>query len=816
MADNNKKKRNPILQAVLLVCLVAVSAFLIVLRLGRISSPSPENESETASPSAPLSTEAVAPVETPPSEKKPLTLAVSELMPANKCCLADEDGDYSDWVELINTGSETVSLTGCAISDKAGSGWVFPSGELAPGERIIVFCSGKDKSGSEYHTDFSLKSTGETLCILDACGEAAFSCTYPACGDNEAVILGEDISLTYFATPGYDNDDYEGYIASNDAHGALVLSELAPYNSSYAKQNGEYYDWVELLNTSASPVELSDYYLGDDIRSIRDFSLPAVTLAPGERFTVFCSGDASLTNDRYVHAPFELGSDGDAVYLYLKSGELSDRVYIQDVPLNGSIGRSDAGSGFFYFTSPTPGESNGAGNRRYADMPASSVPQGVYSDSLTVELSGKGSIYYTLNGSAPTTSSSLYSAPITVDKSTVVRAICVEGDKLPSHIASFSYILDSSELPIVSLSMDPGEFKSMWGNPNVEKEVLGHVSFFDGEETFDIDCGTKLHGATSKFNAAQKSMKLCFRGRYAGQLEHDIFGNGVTGFASVLLRSAQEDYYSTQMHDTVMHRLAAETFPELPAQDYRYCSLYLNGEYYGLYCIREAHSSTHYANNYGFDVDTVDSWKISWSEYEREQKRYQTEIYDFIVRSDMSDSANYERAKQLVNIDSYIGFTILQAYCGNFDCLPGNIRFYRSSTDGQTRIALLDLDLGWFGTYYGFDVSMETYESVSGVTKALLKNSEFREYFLTRLSEELRGGLSDEHVLETIDSIADEIRSEIPRDRQRWGGTLEGWEKMVRDMRDFAEGRAKTMAKNIRSYIYMTDDEWNRYFAEVK
>ena len=91
---------------------------------------------------------------------------ISELMEKNRAVVRDEDGDFSDWIELHNVSGKAVSLGGWRISDKSGEpGWAFPDVTIEPGEYLLVFASGKDKSGSKLHTDFSL-SGDETVYLL--------------------------------------------------------------------------------------------------------------------------------------------------------------------------------------------------------------------------------------------------------------------------------------------------------------------------------------------------------------------------------------------------------------------------------------------------------------------------------------------------------------------------------------------------------------------------------------------------------------------------------------------------------------------------
>ena len=93
-------------------------------------------------------------------------VVITELMADNDGALADEDGDFSDWLELHNSGTDSVDLDGWFLfDDPDGLGWRFPSIVLGPDEFVVVFASGKDRSpaGGELHTSFRLDSSGEYL-----------------------------------------------------------------------------------------------------------------------------------------------------------------------------------------------------------------------------------------------------------------------------------------------------------------------------------------------------------------------------------------------------------------------------------------------------------------------------------------------------------------------------------------------------------------------------------------------------------------------------------------------------------------------------
>ncbi|MFT5123320.1 MAG: hypothetical protein ACI97B_001953 [Verrucomicrobiales bacterium] len=110
---------------------------------------------------------------------------LTEFMASNDTGLQDEDGDYSDWIELCNVGSLAVNLDGYRLTDDATrlDRWRIPARTLAPSECLVIFASNKDRDDpeQELHTNFKLDADGEYLALIDANGSVlqAFSPAYP-------------------------------------------------------------------------------------------------------------------------------------------------------------------------------------------------------------------------------------------------------------------------------------------------------------------------------------------------------------------------------------------------------------------------------------------------------------------------------------------------------------------------------------------------------------------------------------------------------------------------------------------------------------
>lgn len=150
------------------------------------------------------------------------SIVINEFMAGNDSTLVTDAGEYEDWIELKNTGSSSVELTGWCLTDDSEdlSQWCFESGTLASGGYMVVFASGDDvKTGSELHTNFKLGKDGEYLALTDASGDVVYEYadSYPVQFDDIAYGINSSGELVYFdtATPGAANIDDEADIAAD-------------------------------------------------------------------------------------------------------------------------------------------------------------------------------------------------------------------------------------------------------------------------------------------------------------------------------------------------------------------------------------------------------------------------------------------------------------------------------------------------------------------------------------------------------------------------------------------------------------------------
>ncbi|HJX71710.1 MAG TPA: lamin tail domain-containing protein, partial [Bacteroidales bacterium] len=102
------------------------------------------------------------------------TLRINEFMALNQTTLTDEDGDYSDWIEIYNPTAGVINLLGWSLTDDktVPRKWTFPGITLNPGEYLVIFASDKNRNtaGNELHANFKLSGDGEYLALINPGG----------------------------------------------------------------------------------------------------------------------------------------------------------------------------------------------------------------------------------------------------------------------------------------------------------------------------------------------------------------------------------------------------------------------------------------------------------------------------------------------------------------------------------------------------------------------------------------------------------------------------------------------------------------------
>ncbi|MEY2877963.1 MAG: hypothetical protein RLZZ15_343 [Verrucomicrobiota bacterium] len=258
-----------------------------------------------------------------------------------------------------------------------------------------------------------------------------------------------------------------------------TITEFMASNATIlADEDGAFPDWVEIFNPDATPANLAGWFLTDDQAVKKKWAFPAVTLPAGGYLVVFASDKDRRDPAKRLHANFKLSANGGYLALIRPDGVTPAREFAPGYPaqftdLSYGITQPAAGETpqLGFFRTPTPGARNGAASAQLipGGVAFSRAP-GLFAARFALTLTGAAAgqrIRYTLTAPAaagaaapePTAASPLYTAPIDIASTVIVRAgIFSADDKVRSLPASAQFVLVapsaatfSSQLPVLVL-----------------------------------------------------------------------------------------------------------------------------------------------------------------------------------------------------------------------------------------------------------------------------------------------------------------------------------------------------------------------------
>ena len=758
------------------------------------------------------------------SEEK--NLVITEILPNNKGYFKDSYGNYSGYIELTNISDSNLSLKGYNLSNDAGLPYRYalPDIVLGKNESIVIYTSNRNVNTEEYHANFKLNNT-DGIVLVTKNNLVEDKVEYKALTNGMAYIKGtNNYYESNMISPGFLNssDGIKNFQNKNyNRNKGLIINEVMNLNYSYLVQNGDnYYDWIELYNNSNETIKLKDYYLTTTTNNPRMYNLPDVELKSGSYYILMASGDSNLSNNSYKHTNFKL-SDNEGVFLY-KDKTVVDSLFVADVPVGYSYGRGNS-SGLYYFNNPSPGKSNASGTMQISYAPLFSKEAGVYNneEDFSVEISCSGIAYYTTNGTDPSTRSNVYREPISITSTTVVKAMCYESGKKDSEIVTKTYVVNENHtLPVMSVSLNPSDFSSISKNAwTVDYEKKGYVEYFEEDGNFSIPMGFKLFGGSTRGHA-KKSFSVNFRKEYGeGSLAYQVFDNRDNSvYDSLVLRTGSQDEENAIIRDILGTSLVDGKI-NVDVQAYKSIILYINGNYWGIYYLREKVNEDFISSHYNVDGDKADILRIDGDVTNGSSSEYK-KLINYVSSHDLANNEYYEYVASKVDIDSIIDYWVAETYVTNNDIVNCRYFSHPDVDNGKWKFIFYDLDFAFYNyflNYYNFSTSssgMTPKGYSTTLLRNLMKNDKFKEKYIERVAYQLKEVWNKERVMEKYDSILNELEPEIDRDFSRWKRTRKNWEYELGRLKTYIEKREAYMKSQTKSYFKLSDAEYKKYFGD--
>lgn len=281
----------------------------------------------------------------------------------------------------------------------------------------------------------------------------------------------------------------------------IITEILAANTKVLADNDGKFSDWIEIHNPDATAANLNGWFLTDEAINKKKWQFPAVTVPAGGYLIVRASNEDRRDPAKPLHTNFVLNQSGDYLALVKPDGltvttEFTPAYPAQFDDISYGITQPTAPGETAvrgYFRTPTPGARNGGSSSLFLmERVAFSRASGPFTGSVTITLSGATAgqtIRYVV--AAPATSgagvaepgptATLYTGPITISSSSIVRATVYAADNIArGYPSSAHYVrlstsgtarLDtfSTQLPVLVIDTH--------GTGTLEKDDIDHRSW---------------------------------------------------------------------------------------------------------------------------------------------------------------------------------------------------------------------------------------------------------------------------------------------------------------------------------------------------
>ena len=826
-------------------------------------------------PGYPKTEEGMAEYEASLKETEDIGLYINEFMASNATTICDSFGSYSDWIELYNSTDTDMDISGFGISDNLSQPmkYRFPDGStIAAKGYLVVFCSGNEgMQNGELHAPFGLRSYGEDVVIANRAGRIIDSYSFKNQETDVSMARIPDGAGEFQSnsqpSPGYPNTG-AGYSAFDAANrlplGGVYISEFGGSTGSVAT------DWVELHNSTGSAVSLAGYGLSNNPKNPAKWVFPDISIEPGEYLLLYATGSADKAQKKNLKLNFCISSTGEALFFFDPNGKLIDKLSAGRMKSGQSYGR-DGSDNRFYYAEPTPGAQNGKGYEGITQLPAFSVTPGIYDNAVTVAITaGEGeTIRYTTDCTTPNASSEVYSGELSISKNSVIRAAAFRDGYLSGDVATATYLFRSDgvnhALPVVTLVTDPD---NLWNSKTgiyatgdqfdpdaasyadtlqsatyyqakfaTEEQVdtiwekPAAFSLFDdnGKQVFTQNVGIRIAGSFGR-GRAQKGFNVIARKEYGkGSMEYPFFENRpYTEYKAVVLRAGAQDQNRSKIRDELASGLLEGTDINILYQAYRPTVLYLNGEYWGVYFMKEKRNRFFVAQHENTENNVDLAIGKGFKQRSYGDNSDWVSLYEYATTHDLSASDAYNYVAERMDVDSFRDYMIAEIYNGNTDTY--NFQYYRLK-GGKWKFIFYDFCWGFQSPGHetlAFRMGKTPSDVCSAkLFAAMLQNKGWRDSFCRRFAELLNTAFAPERVSALIEELYGYVEPEIKREREKFNkdtfmgvkqpntnlGTYEGFQSEISKLKDFAQRRPEELKRQLQSNLGLSDSYMKEVFG---
>lgn len=445
-----------------------------------------------------------------------------------------------------------------------------------------------------------------------------------------------------------------------------------------------------------------------------------------------------------------------------------------------------------------------------------------------------GQLVYEINGKSAQTKSKNWNDSLQIDKSTIISLGLKINNKIVNE-KTFFYLIDySSTFPVLSISIDEKDlydpYKGIYvrgarsyrdsvenrlKNANFIKkwERKCNIIYIDenGREVINQSAGLRIFGGMTRYRS-EKSLRIIARGIYGkNRFNYPFFKYRNNGeYKHLVIRNSGGDAYKTRFRDVLSTQISKQL--DIDIQEFQPINLFVNGELWGVYNLRER-IGQHYLNyNFNANIDSLNLLQGRYTEDHGSNNSYK-KLRSFVINNNLDNKKSVDSLKKMIDLRNFINFNAAQIYLCNTD-YRGNIRFWQHSEKEKFRWIMYDTDLGFIRPNYNFlkdrlsdtETKWHNPKWSTLLLRKILKNQQIKNDFINQVCHSLSTSFHPENVNRAIDSLERIYRPELIKHFKYVKGDLKKWEKNVELLRDFANQRSNSFLTHLKKEFSIEND----------
>ena len=633
---------------------------------------------------------------------------------------------------------------------------------------------------------------------------------------------------------------------------SVKFVEVCSRNSTGLKDGKDRYcDWIEFFNYGSKGVNLSGCYITNDIddptrsklepilKDSFDFRIPA------RAYRTYWMKKDRNGGSRYLG--FELNGQGDFLALFAPDGKtLIDSITIPFVPKDFSFGIDRLGSKPNFFSNPTPGYRNKKA-LPLCNKPIVPIKAGSFmGNSLKIEQDSVHKWFKVLphgDTLVDDLDNHFIGSPTTF-KIYGKHESCAGNDPV---IRTY-FKGKPHSLPVFYLTLDTlhtiNKLSGLFAGLNYKRKMTknGVLEYFGSDQIFRgiWDVTVKLNGAFSK-SYPQKSITLSidkdgtkenFRMKF---FKHSKYKK----YRSIVLRNSGNDWAGARMRDAFMSEVLRQSPLSLNVQLFEPVVFYLNGQYHGLYNMREKLGLEYIKNKYDVPKKKIEIVEKHHMVSKGEGTSF-FEMMSFARENSFRKKSIIDSLSKIIDLNDFIEYYAFQIYVGNKDWPQNNVKQWRE-VGGKWKFLMYDLDeafkypeLNSFELALGRDEKrLEKFDSVYSnsclIYRKLMENLTYRKKFISQLYDQINFTFESEKMEFIVDSLMQKMGPEMSRTLQYWYPQYSGlssfkddryysnWIKSVNRLKIFSSKRNEFIATQLMNLNWIESlDEFTIDFDPSK